>query len=401
MVLKDKPSQFEQFCRELHQVLTHLYDYAYILNHPFCHWWGEKEEPGITRSQRVRQAILEAIELLNPGPRHSPRAPEARSYQILLQRFVEGKTPLQVSKELGITERQLYRNQKEAIEALGAVLWEEYITPQGRDIPQEQPHDQLLNEAERVQTASDQPVDLAEILLDVAHLLSASKAPPGLSLHLKPPSHPIVINTSRTLLRQALWQLIEGIVSFPAFQEITIDAQRDDSAAYIQTVISSPESHRLAAHLSEHVTVASQILAPLHGSASLQEEESQISIRLQLLTQQSTILVVEDNQETINLFERYLADQSCRLIGTTNPKEALRLAEEVRPSVILLDLMMPQEDGWELLQQLKANPETTSIPIVVCSVLPQETLANLLGASGYLRKPFIRAELVEALARWL
>ena len=106
-----------RFARQLKQVLAHLYDYAYVQKHPFSQWFDESHQPGVSRSQLLRRIILDAIEQLNPGLRFSPRSPEARSYQILVQRFVEGKSPREVSEELGIVERQLFRDQRQAISA--------------------------------------------------------------------------------------------------------------------------------------------------------------------------------------------------------------------------------------------------------------------------------------------
>ena len=68
---------------------------------------------------------------------------------------------------------------------------------------------------------------------------------------------------------------------------------------------------------------------------------------------------------------------------------------------ILLDIMMPQRDGWTLLGQLREHPDTHAIPVIVCSILPQEQLALVLGAAAFLRKPVSRADLLRALAQLL
>jgi len=64
-----------------------------------------------------------------------------------------------------------------------------------------------------------------------------------------------------------------------------------------------------------------------------------------------------------------------------------------------LDVMLPGIDGWELLGQLREHPQTSCIPVVVCTILPQEPLALALGAAAFLRKPVSREALLSALDR--
>ncbi len=69
--------------------------------------------------------------------------------------------------------------------------------------------------------------------------------------------------------------------------------------------------------------------------------------------------------------------------------------------MIILDLMLPNRDGWELLQILHANPDTASIPVAVCSILDDPELAFSWGAQFYLKKPVGSLELLQALAEAL
>jgi CheY-like chemotaxis protein len=74
---------------------------------------------------------------------------------------------------------------------------------------------------------------------------------------------------------------------------------------------------------------------------------------------------------------------------------------EIRPTVIILDVLLPQEDGWELLMSLRADDRTRDIPVIVCSVLREPQLARSLGASAHLPKPVTQGALLEALTPWL
>jgi len=71
----------------------------------------------------------------------------------------------------------------------------------------------------------------------------------------------------------------------------------------------------------------------------------------------------------------------------------------LRPQLILLDVMMPGVDGWQVLSRIKAQEELVGTPVVVCTILPQESLARTLGANGFIRKPIMGQAFREALER--
>ena len=112
------------------------------------------------------------------------------------------------------------------------------------------------------------------------------------------------------------------------------------------------------------------------------------------------ILIVDDNPDTISLFKRYLVDQPYRLLSAAGEREAWAIAQRGPLMCVILDVMLPGKDGWQILQSYKSHPATANIPVLICSVLEMEDLANSLGADGYLKKPPARAELLSILSRW-
>lgn len=111
------------------------------------------------------------------------------------------------------------------------------------------------------------------------------------------------------------------------------------------------------------------------------------------------ILAVDDNQQVIRLYERYLSDQGFKIIAQIDPKQAVESARELKPYAITLDIMMPEVNGWQVLQELKNDPETRNIPVLICSILQDEEKAYSLGAIDYLVKPILEEDLKEAIAR--
>jgi len=111
------------------------------------------------------------------------------------------------------------------------------------------------------------------------------------------------------------------------------------------------------------------------------------------------VLLVEDDMSTVRLIRAYLRDAGYELAETSNSANALELARRLQPAAILLDLDLDGEDGLQLLQELKADPGTRHIPVVIESVLAEEKRGLLLGAAEYLTKPLDRGRLLESIGR--
>lgn len=112
-----------------------------------------------------------------------------------------------------------------------------------------------------------------------------------------------------------------------------------------------------------------------------------------------TILVVEDDPQAAKLLSLSLTRAGYQVLVAADGVTALELADRCRPKAITLDILLPDRDGWEVLAELKASPRTRDIPVVIVSVLDQQTLGFQLGAADYLVKPVEREVLLQALKR--
>ncbi len=106
---------------------------------------------------------------------------------------------------------------------------------------------------------------------------------------------------------------------------------------------------------------------------------------------------MDDEAATRELMERFLAREGFRVVTAAGGEEGLRLARQVKPDVITLDVMMPGMDGWAMLGALKHDPDVASIPVVMLTFVDDKTLGYALGAAAYLTKPIDRDRLVAAL----
>jgi CheY-like chemotaxis protein len=111
----------------------------------------------------------------------------------------------------------------------------------------------------------------------------------------------------------------------------------------------------------------------------------------------ATVLLTDDEPASRRIIGAHLAREGYRVIYAQSGAEALELARRERPDAITLDIMMPQLDGWSVLQALKADPELAAIPVVLISITADRNLGFALGAAAVLSKPVDRAQLAAAL----
>jgi CheY-like chemotaxis protein len=113
--------------------------------------------------------------------------------------------------------------------------------------------------------------------------------------------------------------------------------------------------------------------------------------------QDKIIAAIDDDPNVINLYQRFLEKQGYKVIGINSSKDVIPAITEHKPSAILLDVLMPEKDGWGVLRDLKDNDTTKNIPVVICSIISDKNRGFSLGAADYLTKPIVEGDLVKAL----
>jgi len=111
------------------------------------------------------------------------------------------------------------------------------------------------------------------------------------------------------------------------------------------------------------------------------------------------VLVIDDDPDSRMLITRYAEDEGFRVLAASSGEQGLELARSIRPQIILLDLMMPGVDGWQVLRLLKADEALRDIPVVVISIVASENRCSLVGAVDLLDKPAPRDAIVGVLNR--
>ena len=113
-----------------------------------------------------------------------------------------------------------------------------------------------------------------------------------------------------------------------------------------------------------------------------------------------SVLVIDDDADTRQVLKRFLNRKGFSVECASNGEEGLRLAKELHPMAIILDVMMPGMDGWAVLSTLKSKPDLSDIPVVMLTIVDDKNLGYTLGASDYMIKPVDRERLTEILAKF-
>jgi len=399
----------DEFLEQVKDALAHLYDYSYLDDHPLAlRYWPDAAQGGPSRAQRLHRFLLESIEGLNPPTATPKDTSRARGYLLLAYRYVEERPLADILRELGTSRRQFFREQRKAIAMLAASLQETLPPPAGSPT---EPDDLLATEAGRVLaeaavTPPSAAVDPAEIVQGVLKIIGPLADERGVTLecHLDQPLPSIQGN--RTLLRQVFLNALSNLITRAGTQRVRlrIHSQQRNVTIELAAEPGTPGGRPSLGTLDPHTPDLDPLrrLVEIVGGQwhGLEVRPAGCVCRFDLpADRQQVLLVIEDNEAVIRAFQRYLSGTHYQVVGATTGAEALRMAHEVQPTAITLDIMMPTQDGWEILQALKDDPATRHIPVVICSVLEDPELTRSLGAAAYLRKPVTQADLLAALGR--
>ena len=124
-----------------------------------------------------------------------------------------------------------------------------------------------------------------------------------------------------------------------------------------------------------------------------------------MAVQSRRVVYIEDEQEMIDLVRLILNRKGIEVLGANGGREGLELVRQESPDLVLLDLMMPDMDGWEVYQQMKAGEPTRDIPVIVVTAKAQ-SIDRVLGlhiakVNDYISKPFSPQELVDSVEQVL
>ncbi len=374
----------------------HLYDFVRLRNHPLTQLLLEPSVTPKERGWQMHRLLLDAIDELDPGPSAPPYSKEWRRHRLMVLRYVEAMDPQAVADQLAVSRRQYYREHAAALAAIADLLWERCAKC---DAEADEAHsDAMQRELARI-SQHDTFAHLPAVVEGVVMVLHKVLVQNRIAVEMALPDELSAVSVAQSLLRQVLVGALGYLADHTTDATVRITAEAHGESVHVRLTLEAPhapplpEAEARAAYLREMLQVANADVALLWA-----EEGAPFGFELRLPMQyERTVLVVDDNEDTLALFRRYLAPNRYRVITTSSARAAIALARELQPDAIILDLMMPEQDGWDVLQHLTNQSETAHIPIMICSVLKQQDLALALGAAAYLPKPFTEQALLETL----
>lgn len=385
----------EAFVKQVRDALEHLYDFPYLEEHPLVREGkflasGSRESPG----QHLRQELMAAIEMLNPGPDVPFRAPHARLYNLLLLHYVEGMTVQEAAHELGISRRQAHRDLRRGDENLATLLWTRR-PPASLPEPRAKQLSSIEVEMARLETHPGL-TDLGSLLQNAQKAVERLALQHAVTLLVKIPAEPVTAPADPVVAQQVLVSVLSQAVQQAQSGAVKLELSPSERGATLTLEFGRPDVETSTTPVIDRVVA--QLVERLGWKIKGENQaRDTYVVTLHMPMRGPIILVIDDNEGLVELLDRYLTDQACKVTAATSGQEGLRLAQELIPDAIMLDVMMPEMDGWELLQRLRAQPQTAGIPIIICSVFNDPELAYSLGASLFLPKPVSRVDVLDAL----
>ncbi|MCL4506199.1 MAG: response regulator [Chloroflexi bacterium] len=385
-----------------HVALQRLFDLPFLERHAHAPAVKGRFADG----QALQGALLQAIRQLMPPVNVSSRSTSWRTYNVLDLRYIQGLTQPQVASQLSIGSRQIRREQQKGIQAVAQVLFE--------------PSHHTGSDAQDTQSAAPLPdldgVDMNagmfqidDVLRGALNLLEPLLQRQNLLVNVTAVGVLPVMRGSRMVARQLIVSAFNWLI-----HDVTnraLDVQVSGQERRILLRMTKPIAQVTEDELANVRQLANLIHASVHvigpgrndepGTVTQQVLDTGPYTSLEIILpvhETVRVLMVDDNLDAVELVRRYLQlYPEYQLIAASRADEALKDVRTSYPACILLDVMMPDRDGWDMLTLLKAYPETASIPIIISSVLKEDELAFALGASAVLPKPFTAPQLLALL----
>jgi CheY-like chemotaxis protein len=278
---------------------------------------------------------------------------------------------------------------------------------------------------------------VAEMIQDVVTTVDPLIAKNGNTLELHMPQDIGSMRADLTKVRQSVFNLLSNASKFTENGTISLDVLPEDGDAIIFRVsdtgigMSAEQQARLFEEFSQAdssvtkryggtglgLALTRRLCRLMHGDVSVESEHgtgSTFTIRLPRNVEQArpslpapsaeqvngnrrSVLVIDDEPDVLDLLNRTLLKEGLQVVTASNGEEGLRLARELHPDVITLDVLMPGMDGWAVLAALKGDEATADIPVIMVTIVDDEHVGYALGASAYLTKPLDRDRLLSVL----
>ncbi len=387
----------EAFRAQVRDALLHLYDSVYLGKHRltealFSHLPATRS----VRSKALRMWLLDGIEALRPAMGTPENDASWRTYRILSCRYVESCTTAEVMQRVNLGHSHYHEQHRQALDRLLDLLCEQIPREASDKDAAPGKRSLLQREIQVVARSRSDVVDVHDLAQSVLAMVAplANERGTELCCNTGGLRGKVTTQTDALLLRQLLMQLLGNALRVVERSRVELVVTTQPRAVEFVLVLPTvPADDRAIVDWATRdlARALEGTLDEVSGKAG-----SRVCVRLPLGRHRQLVLI-DNDPGLADLFTRYLRDSEWELVATQSADEGLRLAVDRRPEAIILDVIMPDRDGWEVLAALRAKEITPRATVIVCSVLEQPELAQALGADMFLPKPVSQVNLLQAL----
>lgn len=390
------------FFKLVRHALTHLYDPAELLAHPLAEFLAPHLSGTADRAQVLRAFLLDAVDSLEPPGHAILTDKQRRPHAVLVDRYIGGLSLQDIAAKMHLSVRQVRREHEEGVRALAAYLWTLGYGLATQEPTDEQSEETLESEVDALGVALEEH-PLADLLRSLSVPVRALATGSGVRLELDPLDAACRCLYDDALARQAVLSCLSALCAQNP-QALLVGVRYSPSGPSIEIKITPPLRPEAVVALGHSLSSCTGLMKAQGGNVAVLARADGRCERVRLwfrLRRGAHVLVVDDNQNMIALYSRYLATGNHDMVAAHSAAEAEACLREWTPDLVILDVMMREVDGWEFLHHIRSLPHLAEVPVLVCSVLYEPQLATYLGAQECLKKPVTAEDLLEAVDRAL
>ena len=389
---------------DLRQALVHLDDPPHLESLGLARRLRRNDQDAsLSRGQALRRTLRLAIASLDPGVEATQSPIRARAYQVLYRYAIARQSMVSIGMSLGISGRQAYRELDTALDALWLVIapmleCEPRVAPIAPNSQEQALQDQFAWLAQEPVAE----IDLSDLIEQVLTTIKPLARRHGVALDPVVIESGLLARARRLVLRQATMNLLSHAVSITSNGRVGVFLRPDGPDACLCIRYGIEQEGDAMAPNSPYAVAIRLLDSSAVRWQRVRKPENTIDFK-QFISgpRQARVIIIDDNASLINLYSRYLSLHPYDVQGATNLEQALALAQQAPPDLVLLDIMMPGQDGWEILQAIRSTPGGRQAKVIICSVINDPELASALGTDAFLNKPLDQATLVQTVARVL
>lgn len=385
---------FSSFEIELKRTLHHLVDLKFTASEDFYNFLGCNPVEGPVS---IKARIVAVIAELEPKTLLLSDDRAKRVFDVLNLRFILGLTQEMTADSIHMSVRTLQRVEIEGLQSLANFLWQVNIQEKAKVENIGQAQDWLSQTKMELDSISNiDPnitTDVGQTINEILKLVEGLKSSYGVEVKLGYIQPNLIVVVHPTIFRQILITAIGQLARIVLNGEIIIYVISEEGLVKITFDGSGPVEKSLNSR-----NISKDIIVPAIASVETRQKGDHFLVLIRIPSIGThIILVIDDNQDIVYFYRRCIVGKNYKIIDLMPTEDLFEKIEKLSPDIIVLDVMLPNVDGWQILTHLHERPATRSTPVIVCSVVKEEWLALALGGSIFLPKPVKRQQFVDAL----